>query len=161
MNNVLASGLSIFISVVLTIAGMVFLYLKILPKKLDGSFSNKFLQIVHDYFNFKKLYLESVLKFLFTLLTVACIAVGIATVLSSFIGVFESLSYIIDYGMPFRYLVSSFFGGVFGGILIIVAGPIVVRLSYEGIMMFIILVKNVIEINNKKENKPQVEEKAE
>ncbi len=159
--NVLASGLSGFISVVLTIAGLVFLYLKILPKKLDGSFSNKFFQIVHDYFNFKKLYLESVLKFLFTMLTVASIAVGIATILASFIGIFESISYIINYGAPFRYLVSTFFSGVFGGILIMIAGPIVVRLSYEGVMMFIILVKNVIEINNKKQGKPQEEDKAE
>lgn len=149
--GILESGLSIFISVILTIAGMVFLYLKILPKKFDGSFVNKFLQILHDYFNFKKLYLETVLKFLFTLLTVVCIAVGIATIVTSFVGVLESLYYVIEYGMKFRYLIRTLFSGLFSGALIMVVGPIIVRLVYEGIMMFIILVKNVIEINNKKQ----------
>ena len=143
------SIIGVLIAVALTIAGMVFLYLKILPQKLDGSFSNKFLQIIHDYFNFKKLYIESVLKFLFTLLTIICIAVGISAIVTSFLGIFQNIGYVIDYNMPFKYLISSFFGRVLGGVLTIVVGPIVVRLIYEGIMMFIILVKNVIEINNK------------
>ncbi len=156
------SGFGIFITVVLTIAGMIFLYLKILPKKFDGSFANKFLQAIHDYFNFKKIYIESVLKFLFTLLTVIYIAAGISTVITAFLGIFQNIGDMIQYSLPFRYLVSAFFSKFFFGILMIVVCPIIIRLIYEGIMMFIILVKNVIEINNKTkipDEKP--EEKAE
>ena len=148
-NGSFLSGLGIFIAIALTIVGMVFLYLKIIPKKFDGSFSNNFTQIIHDYFNFKKLYLESVLKFLFTLLTIACVASGLAMIVTSFLGIFQNLGYLIEYDMPFA---SAFFGGVFGGLATIVIGPILVRLVYEGMMMFILLVKNVIEINNKTKN---------
>ena len=146
------SGLAVFIAVVLTIAVMVLLYLKVIPKKLDGTFSNKFMQMIHDYFNFKKLFLESVLKFLFTLLTVVCVAIGVAMIATTFLGVFRNLFYIIRYDMPFAYLASSFFSGIFGGLATLVVGPTLVRISYEGIMMFILLVKNVIEINNKTKN---------
>jgi len=152
------SGFGIFIAVALTVAGMILLYLKVLPKKFDGTFTNKFMQIAHDYFNFKKLYLESVLKFLFTLLTVVCIAAGAAQVIVSFFGVFQNLVRVIEYGMSFMYVISAFFGGVLGGVLTIVVGPIIVRLVYEGIMMFIILVKNVIEINNKTKSPADKEE---
>ena len=118
--------------------------------------------MAHDYFNFKKLYIESVLKFLFTLLTVVCVAVGVSAIVTSFLGVFQNIGYMIEYGMPFRYFASAFFGGVFGGVLMIAVGPVVVRLVYEGIMMFIILVKNVIEINNKtKTSEPKAEDIAE
>jgi len=143
------SGFSIFVGFVLTIVGMILLYVKVIPKKFDGSFSNKFLQSVHDYFNFKKLYLESVLKFLFTLLTVLCIVAGIVSILSAFLNVFDGIGNVIRYGYSIGYVIVPFFGGIFGGILTIVLGTIAIRLAYEGIMMFILLVKNVIEINNK------------
>ena len=45
----------------------------------------------------------------------------------------------------FRNLFTNFFGGI----AIAVLGPIALRLVYEGIIMFILLVKNVIDINNK------------
>ena len=70
----------------------------------------------------------------------------------SFFGIFTNIGYVIEYGMSFGYVISSFFAGVFGGIGIIIVGPIAVRLAYEGVMMFILLVKNVIEINNKMKN---------
>ena len=35
------------------------------------------------------------------------------------------------------------------GLLMMILGPIIIRLAYEFIMMFILLVKNVIQINNK------------
>jgi len=147
--NSIFSGFSFFIGIILVILGMILLYVKIIPKKFDGSFSNKFLQAIHDYFNFKRLYLESVLKFIFTLLTVICIVAGAVSILSSCFGIFESIGDIIRYGMPLTYLVSQFLGGVFGGIVIIFIGSLVIRLVYIVIIIFIIIIKNIIEINNK------------
>ncbi|MBQ3055600.1 MAG: DUF4282 domain-containing protein [Oscillospiraceae bacterium] len=149
MFNSTLPGLTAFIALALVVAGMIFLYLKIIPKKYDQSFANKLYQGLHDYFNFKKLYIEEVLKFLFTLLTVFCVAAGIATILSSFFGIFQNLEYLFDGYLSFGELMGTFFSGVLVGVLIIVLGTIVVRLVYEGILMFILLVKNVIEINNK------------
>ena len=106
------SGFSIFVGFVLTIVGMVLLYVKVIPQKFDGSFSNKFLQSVHDYFNFKKLYLESVLKFLFTLLTVLCIVAGIVSILSAFLNVFDGIGSAIRYGYSLGYVIVPFFGGI-------------------------------------------------
>lgn len=138
-----------FIGVVLLILGMVFLYLKIIPGKYDGTFGNKALQFVHDYFNFKKLYLETVLKFLFTLLTVACEATGIAGIINTFLSVFRNVGYMIDGWYDFGDVLASFFGGIIGCVLFMILAPVVIRLIYEGFMMFILLVKNVIELNNK------------
>lgn len=151
--------LSGFISIVLVVLGMIFLYMKIIPKKYDGTFKNKYLQTLHDYFSFKKLYIESVLKFIFTLLTVAFIAAGITGILSSFFGIFTNLSYVFQYGMPFWRVITSFLTGLITGVLTMVIGPVAVRLIYEGIMLFLLLVNNVIEINNK--TKPAKEEKTE
>ncbi len=140
-----------FVNIALIVLGMVFLYLKIIPKKYDGTFKNKYLQILHDYFNFKALYIENVLKFIFTLFTVACIASGIVGILSAFLGFFNNISYLFKYGIASSFwgIASTFFSGIITSILTMVIGPVIVRLVYEGIMMFILLVKNVIEINNK------------
>lgn len=150
--NFIVSGLGVFLTTVLVIAGMVLLYLKVIPKKFDGSFKNKAFQLLHDYFNFKELYIESVLKFLFTLVTVVSVASGISIIITSFLGIFQNIGYVIDYGMSFGRVISSFFTGVVSGLATIIVGPIAIRLVYEGIMMFILLVKNVIEINNKTKN---------
>ena len=109
----------------------IYLYSKVLPQKLDGTFEKNIFQKLHDYFHFKKLYIESVLKFIFVLATVAVVCVG----------VFMLLGY-TGYG---RYKDSTFLYGL----IMIIGGPISLRLAYEGVMMFILLVKNVIEINNK------------
>lgn len=158
MDFIFDSGFGTFLGIVLTIVGMILLYVKIIPKKFDGSFSNKFFQALHDYFNFKKLYLESVLKFLFTLLTVLCIVFGALTILSPFFFIFSNIGDIIRYEL-YGTIISRIFVGFFGGIAIIILGTITIRLAYEGIMMFIILVKNVIDINNK--TKSPSEKKAE
>ena len=144
-------GFALFLAVSAAIALTVILCIKILPAKYDGTFNKKLLQKVHDYFNFKSLYLESILKILFTFLTIACIAVGLFTATIGngfqFIGNFmDAMEY------DFRYMDwiwETLFYNFIGGIAIAVIGPIVLRLAYEAIMMFILLVKNVIDINGK------------
>ena len=122
-----AAVLGAVAAIVLTIL----LYVKVLPKKLDGKLEKPIFQKLHDYFHFQKLYIEEVLKFLFVLATVSCVCIGL----------FLLLSY-VGWG---SYKTSTF--GT--GLLVMLVGPVVLRLIYEGVMMFILLVKNVLDINNK------------
>ena len=53
----------------------------------------------------------------------------------------------------------TWYGGY--GLLTMILGPIVIRLAYEFTMMFLLLIKHVIQINNKlksQEEAPAVEE---
>lgn len=148
------------ISALAAIALTVILCIKVLPAKFDGTFSKKGLQSVHDYFNFKKLYLESILKILFTFLTIACVVVGLlgATVGNAFqfIG---NIVRAIENDYMSSWIWRNLFTNFFGGIALAVVAPIVLRLVYEGILMFILLVKNVIEINNKTKDQTKEEPK--
>ena len=115
---------------VLFIVLLFIIYSRVMPNKYDGTFKNKTHQFLHNYFNFKKLYIENVLKFVFVVATLGCVYVGLVGFLAS---VFSQ----IDLYMALSYLA------------IMVLGPIIIRLAYESIMMFMLLVKNVIEINIK------------
>lgn len=141
------SILAIIASIVLT----VLICIKVLPENKNGTFSKKPLQVMHDYFNFKKLYLETVLKIVFTYATILCIVGGLSVGLlgSGLQLIFDIVKAIINgYGMS-SWVFSQFFASLLGGIGIAVLGPIALRLVYELVLMFILLVKNVIEINNK------------
>lgn len=126
---------AIILGSIATIVLTVLLYIKVLPRKMDGALENPFLQFLHDFFHFKKLYLEEVLRFIFTLATVACIAIGafLLITVNSYDG--------------YYYSYSTWYGGY--GLLLMIGGPIFLRLVYEGFMMAILLVKNTIEINSK------------
>ena len=133
MDYEISLPLGAVLSLILTIV----LYVKIMPRKKDGKFQKSFHQFLHDYFHFKKLYLEEVLKWVFTLATVGCVVCGALLLIS------------VD---PYGWY-SSYSGwhseSTFGyGIALMLGGPIALRLSYELLMMFILLVKNVMEINN-------------
>lgn len=121
-----ASILAVIAAIIVTIV----LYVKVMPEANDGKLGST-AQKIHDFFHFKKLYLEVVLKFIYVLATVTTICTG----------AFMLLSY-TGYG---RYKESMFLPGL----ITMVAGPLAIRLAYEFIMMFILLVKNTIEINNK------------
>lgn len=119
----------------------IFLYIKVMPRKLDGTFDKPILQFLHDFFHFKKLYVEEVLKFIFTLATIACVVTGALLLIS----VEERYSYSYYSYSGYTTKESTFWQGL----VIMIGGPIALRLVYEFTMMFILLVKNVIEINNK------------
>ena len=143
----------IAMAVLAAIAATVLLAIKVLPAKKDGTFSKKLMQHTHDYFNFKKLYLEQILKILFTFLTIACVLVGIFhATLGNFFQFIGNLSEAIkyDYYEYMDKIICKTLGNNFlRGIAITVLGPIALRLAYEMLMMFILLVKNVIDINGK------------
>ena len=126
----------IAIGIVLAVAATVFICIRILPRKYDGKFGNKFLQFLHDFFNFKTFYIEALTKFIFVLLTCLCVFVG-------FLLMFGKFEYYGYFGMTFTQ--STFLYGL--GILLL--GPLVLRVTYEFVMMAILLVQNVIAINRK------------
>ena len=130
-------GVALIIGSILGLVATIVLYIKVLPRKLDGTFNNRFLQFLHNYFHFKKLYIEEILKFIFTLASVSCVLNGVMLMFS------VSRSYNWYTG---RYTTQSNF---LAGLLLLVLGPVALRLTYEGLMMAILLVKNVMDINNK------------
>jgi hypothetical protein len=137
---------ALVIGILVSIAATVLLFIKVLPAKFDGTFSKKIFQRIHDYFNFKKFYLESIVKGLFTFLSIACVVGGV--LMATFGNTIWFISKII-YGNGAGWIFRSYIINFLGCIAIAVLGPIVLRLVHEGIMMFIILVKNVVEINKK------------
>ena len=59
------------VGILAAIAATVLLYLKVIPAKFDGTFKKKIPQKLHDYFNFKSLYLIESYKAILNALSVA------------------------------------------------------------------------------------------
>lgn len=112
---------ALIIGLILALLATVATYLFIMPEKARDTLP-RFLQFVHDIFNFKSLLIEKILKALYVFCTIGCIGVGI----------------FLLFGSNFVW-----------GILLIILGPLVVRIVYEFLMLMILLVQNVIAINRK------------
>lgn len=113
---------SFVISLILTIVCTVLILVFITPdKKREGL--NPFFKFLHDLFNFRWLLVEKLLKVLYIFATLYAI-----------------------FGGFFTLFAKDMFGA---GLLMIILGPIVFRFIFEGLMMFVLVVKNVISINNK------------
>lgn len=110
------------IGIVLAVVATVAICILVMPKSKREQLTG-FLAKLHDIVNFKSLIIEKILKVLYVFFSCAAILVGF----------FEIFA-----GVPFLLCLA-----------IIVLGPIVIRLIYEGLMLFIICVQNVIEINKK------------
>ena len=115
---------AIILGVLAGLVCTILLYVKILPKKVDGTLGNKFWQWVHNFFRFKKLYIEEVLRFFYVLATVVCICVG----------VFLLLGYREIYA-GFNYNTQTVYydreSTVVAGLLLMILGPIALRLVFE------------------------------
>lgn len=127
------------------IAVTVLLYIFILPEKKRENLP-KILKVIHDVFNFKDLMLEMILKGIYIFSSVACVLVG-ALMIFGFSIYTSSWS-----GETYTH----WYGGY--GILLMIGGPIALRLVFEAMMMFILLVKNTIQINKKLPEAPEKEE---
>lgn len=125
------------VGIIGAVALTVLAYIFIIPEKKRAGLG-KLMAFVHDILNFKSLFIEKILKALYALCTFACIAVGACWLFG--------FSY-YSYGGEYGYTHTEWMGG--WGILLMILGPIAVRIVYEVMMMFILLVKNTIEINNK------------
>lgn len=125
------------ISTLVSIVCSVLVWIFVLPEKKRPTL-NAFFTFVSDVFNFRSLLIEKILKFTYLFSTLFAILFGF-------------LAFIVNIGEARTAVI---------GLLVMLLGPIVLRLIYELSIMAVLLVKNVIEINNKmslpsKENKDE------
>ncbi len=118
----------IIISAVVALLGGIVAYILFVSKKNNGEYTG-FVAWLHDFLNFKKFFIEVVLKTLYVIST-------IFITLSSFSFIGSS--------------VATFF-------LWLILGNIVNRVAYEFVLMFLTLVNNTTEINKKMEAKKEPE----
>ena len=128
---------AVFLALLVALTLVILLYVLVLPKKKNGTFSSKFAQWLHDYFRFKKLYIESVLRFFFAFLTIFMICYGLFAIIAGIIDTPDAAFEVLLVGL---------------GTMIL--GPIALRLVYELSMMLIMLVQNVMDINKKLDKLP-------
>lgn len=96
----------------------------LVPESKKEKFKNsKFMLWLHDFLNFRTLIIEKILKFVYILATAFCICGGFFMLFSK--------------------------GGFVTGLLTMIFGPIVVRITFELLMLAIIAVNNIIQINKK------------
>ncbi len=116
------------IALVLAIAATVLAFIFIVPAKRRDQMG-KFGKFLHDTCNFRYLIIEKILQALYIFATALTILIG------------------------FFMLFCSDWNGWMGGkgILLMILGPIGVRVTYELLMMAVLAVKNIISINNKKD----------
>lgn len=117
-----AMGTLGIIAILLAIIATIVICIVIMPKKKRPQLTGFALKL-HDIVNFKSLIIEKILKVLYVFSTCSVILIGIFSIFS---------------GTNF-----------FACLVIIVVGPFIVRLIYEGLMLVIVAVQNIIEINNK------------
>lgn len=132
MDSVVFGVLPVILAIVATVLAFVF----IVPDKKREKL-NKFWKFVHDTVNFKYLIIEKILQAMYIFATSATILTG-----------FFMLFYVEKgYSYGYYYRSPTWYGGY--GLLVMILGPIVIRILYELGMMLVLLVKNVIQINNK------------
>lgn len=117
------------IAILLAIIATVLAFIFIVPAKRREKMG-KFGKFLHDACNFKFLIVEKILQALYIFFTALVILVGFFMLFCS------------DW--------SGWMGGK--GILLMILGPIAVRLSYELVMMAVLAVKKIISINSKLRN---------
>ena len=130
----------IIMGALFSLAAAILSFIYIIPSKKK---LNPFFSFLRDLFNFKDLLLEKIFKFLYVLSTCFCV-----------IGGFFMLFYVQEtyhpgysgyYYTSEGYWTKEWMG--YYGLILMILGPIVVRISYEFIMMVILAVKNIMQIN--------------
>ena len=116
----------VVISALISLVIAILLWALVLPEKKRQKL-DKFFAFLADVFNFKSLLIEKILKFTYVFLTFFAIVFGFC------------MLFIVSYGESMALY----------GVLVMILGPIALRLVYEISLLGIILVKNVIQINNK------------
>jgi len=112
----------LYIALALAVAATVAVCLFILPKS-KANHPNVYIAKAHDIVNFKSLLIDKLIKVLYIFST--CFVVLFA--------IFELFA-----GLPFLWF-----------LILLIGGPILIRLLYESFMLFVLLTQNVIEINRK------------
>lgn len=126
---------------ILAIAATVLAFIFIVPEKKRAKL-NGFGKFLHNTLNFKFLIIEKILQALYIFYTALIVLVGFFMLFV----VTPSYSY---YGYGYKSG-GTWLGGY--GILLMILGPIFIRIAFEFLMMVVLLIKNVISINNKLKN---------
>ena len=134
-----ALGIIGLLAIVLAVAATVLAFIFIIPDKKRAGL-NGIGKFLHDTLNFKYLIVEKILQALYVFATAFVVLTGF------FLLFYVQSGY--DYG--YYSTPAKWFGGY--GLLIMIVGPIAVRLAYAFLMMAVLLVKNVIQINGKLKN---------
>lgn len=134
-------GVFSIIGGILAVVATVLAYVFIVPESRREKL-NAFGKFLHDTFNFKYLIVEKILQALYIFFTADLIILG----------------FFMLFAAPEDFFGQRHWLGGYG-ILIMILGPILIRLMYELLMMAILLLKNVISINNKLRNQNGKEEK--
>ncbi len=129
MSGAVANILGLIFAIVATVLAVIFVMPQSKAPKL-----NKFLYTIHNIINFKTLLIEKILKILYVFSTCYAILAGF----------FMLFSWDNSYSSLFGLSGTKYNGGT--GLLFMILGPIVIRLVYESLMMFIIMVNNTIEL---------------
>ncbi len=133
--------LGVVSSLILTI---IFCFTVVPNKKRDSL--KGFGRFLNDLFNFRGLLIESIVKTLYVFITVTFVVVGFFMLfaVNTSENIFTGETTTVWYGWI--------------GLISMIVGPIVTRLIFEGLMLFILLVKNTIQINNKLKDQYSVDE---
>ena len=140
-NAIIFMSLGALASIIVTIV----LCLTVVPDKKRDSLKG-FGRFLNDLFNFRGLLIEAIIKTLYVLITVTFV-----------VGGFFMLFIVNTQENIFTGETSSVWYGWIG-LIAMILGPIATRLVFEGMMLFILLVKNTIQINNKLKNQYSVDE---
>ena len=120
-----SSSTTVIVILILALAATVALFILVLPDSKRNMLP-PFLQRVADFFNLKYLLIEKIFKGIYVFLTVFVLLFGIATLFQDFTT----------------------------GLLLMVFGPIAVRIIHELLMLLILAVNNLMEMNHKMGPKP-------
>lgn len=118
--------IEVAIGVIAAIVLSVLICIFILPeKKREGL--NPFFQWLHDQVNFRVLWIEKILKVLYIIATMFCVCIG----------------FFLLFGVTFLF-----------GLLLIVVGIFITRITYEFLLLQILILKNTRQINEKMDGRP-------
>lgn len=134
----MSSTIALILGMMFALAATIALFIIVLPQKKNGKLE-PFLQFLYDVFHFKKLFLELILKVLYVF----------STCFSIFWGFFLLFSR-TDYTSYGYFSANSYSESTaLAGLFMLILGPIILRISYEIMMILILAVKNLLEINHK------------
>ncbi len=133
------------IGVIATLIVTIILCLTVVPDKKRDSLKG-FGRFLNDLFNFRGLLIEAIIKTLYVFITVTFVVGGffMLFVVHTQENFFTGETTTVWYGWI--------------GLIAMIVGPIVTRLVFEGMMLFILLVKNTIQINNKLKDQYRIDE---
>lgn len=145
-----SSALISLFTYLLAIAATVLACIFILPES-KGKGLRGFGKVLHDLLSFKELLLEKILKVLYVFSTAYTVTAGFFMLFRT-----EKIYHYSAFG--YENYTREWRGYV--GLLVLLLGPIAVRIVYEFLLMLILAVKNIMEINQKLGDKRALSESA-